>query len=85
MYRNIGKKIQAIAKVYAWLGIIFSVICALVMIFGQTSGVQMGITGRIVMGIFIAVAGSVVSWISSWLVYGFGELIENTKKIAEKN
>lgn len=36
-----------------------------------------------VAGILIIVLGSLASWIGSWMMYAFGELVQNTKKIAE--
>ena len=34
-------------------------------------------------GFAVLIVGSLVSWIGSFFVYGFGELIENTTVIAE--
>ncbi|MEG0268745.1 MAG: hypothetical protein RR821_00710, partial [Clostridia bacterium] len=62
----------------------FSVVFAAVMFFGQSEGDPISMATRIVLGICIMLGGSALAWISSWLVYGFGELIENTKKIADK-
>ena len=35
-------------------------------------------------GILIFIVGSLLSWIGSFFTYGFGELVENSAKIAEK-
>ncbi|MEG1262861.1 MAG: hypothetical protein RSD95_12670 [Clostridia bacterium] len=85
MYQNIGKKIKGIAKFYAWMGVFFSVVYAAIIMIGGVPDVQIGMTGRIIAGIVVLAMGSLIAWISSWLVYGFGELIENVKKIADKN
>lgn len=37
-----------------------------------------------VVGILIFIVGSLLSWIGSFFTYGFGELVENSAKIAEK-
>lgn len=75
MFKNIGGKIKGLASVIAWLGIIVSVVTGVIYMATAFDGVGIGF--------LILVLGSLVSWISSWLLYGFGELIENTSKIAK--
>jgi hypothetical protein len=80
MYTNIGGKIKILAKVTAWVGIIGSIITGLVMIFiGASSYGQGSLVG---IGFIIMLAGSLSSCVSTWFVYGFGELIDNTSAIA---
>lgn len=67
MYNNIGNKIKILAKVFCILGAIASVIGAICMFFNDA---------HILLCIIIAVAGSFFSWISTWLLYGFGEIID---------
>ena len=89
MYINIGGKIKLLAKVWAWLGIIASVgaaIAQLVMINrAPTSGMaDQGISlMSILTAVGIVIAGTLVSWVSSWALYGFGVLIAKTSEIAE--
>ncbi|MDR1328063.1 MAG: SHOCT domain-containing protein [Oscillospiraceae bacterium] len=81
MYNNIGEKIKGLAKVIAWIGIIVSVIAGLILIVeGSDSYYGGGIL--ISVGIVVVVVGTLVSWIASWFMYGFGELIEKTAEIA---
>ena len=48
-------------------------------------GVYAADTGAyLVVGILIFIVGSLLSWIGSFFTYGFGELVENSAKIAEK-
>ena len=48
-------------------------------------GVYAADTGAyLVAGILIFIVGSLLSWIGSFFTYGFGELVENSAKIAEK-
>ena len=75
MYNNIGAKIKILAQFSAWAGIFGSVIYGFVLISKGSDGVWVGIITLVV--------GSICSWISSWLLYGFGELIENTTEIAK--
>lgn len=81
MFDNIGGKIKTLAKVVCWLGIIGSVITAIVMFVAsgesyKTEGAYVGL------GIAFLIGGPLVSWISSFMCYGFGELIENSGIIA---
>ena len=37
----------------------------------------------ILVGIVVFLIGSLIAWISSWLIYGYGELIDKMSDIAE--
>ncbi len=71
MFDNIGRKIRTLAKVLCWMGIVGSVIAAMVMINGYYAEVR--ITGWIML-----FAGPLVSWISSFTLYALGEIAENS-------
>jgi Na+-transporting methylmalonyl-CoA/oxaloacetate decarboxylase gamma subunit len=75
MYNNIGAKIKVLAKVIAWVGIICSVI----------TGIGLIIDGNYltVIGICVILVGTLFFWISSWFMYGFGELIAKAAEIAK--
>lgn len=73
MFGNIGGKIKTLAKVLTWLGIISFVIWGFVCISDEEK----------VLGLILMIGGSLSSWISSFLLYGFGQLIENSDKIVE--
>ncbi len=73
MFNEIGKKIKGLASVIAWLGIIASAI--------------MGFTSMrfsALAGILIIAIGALASWISSFMLYGYGELIDQTSQMNEK-
>ena len=72
MFDNIGSKIKAVAKVFTWLGIIASVVSGIVIITSLEPP----------MGILVMIGGSLISWLSSLTLYGFGQLIEHTEHIA---
>ena len=78
MFKNIGAKIKKIAEIYTILGIVVSVI------WGITT---MAISG--IGGLLVIVIGCLASWIGSFLLYGFGQLVENSDKLvkalSEKN
>ena len=77
MFKNIGGKIKGLAKVICIVGIAISVVAGFGMICSGYNGAMVG------MGFAVMIVGSLVSWIGSFFVYGFGELIENTTVIAE--
>ena len=73
MFTNIGKKIQLLARVLCFVGIVGAVI----------GGVLMVIYSREeVWGCVVAVVGPLFAWVSSWALYGFGVLIETNVTIA---
>ena len=77
MFENVGLKIKAIAKIFFVIQVIASVMCGLfILAEGEL------IIGDIflLVGPVILILGPVCSWMSALFVYGFGELIENTKK-----
>ncbi len=79
MFKNIGKKIKTLAKVFCWLGIICFTIVGLI---AMSSGYgEYG--SSVIMGILIILVGFLVSWIGSFLLYGFGELIDSSQRTAE--
>lgn len=67
MFDNIGGKIKSLAQVVTVIGIIASIIIGLIFM------ANAGFIGFIVMAI-----GILFSWISSFITYGLGQLIENT-------
>ena len=77
-YNNIGGKIQGLAKFFFILGAIFSVIGGISTI-AAFDGEALGFLTAIV----VIIVGAIGSWIGSWMLYGFGELIVKTTEIAE--
>ena len=76
MFDNIGGKIKVLAKIICFGGIILSPIIGIIML---ASGGD--ISGGV--GLMVIIGGCLGSWIGSFFVYGFGELIEKTTEIAE--
>ncbi|MBE6584134.1 MAG: hypothetical protein E7649_04000 [Ruminococcaceae bacterium] len=71
MYDNIGKKIKSLAKA---LFIIFIVI-------GVIGGIVLVSYDLILLGIFTMIILPLTAWISSWFLYGFGEIIDKLTDI----
>ncbi len=75
-FDRIGKKIKGFVKVLFYLQVIVYGVLAL---FLAISIAPIGI----LIGLLIFIVGSLVAWISSWMLYGYGELIDKTTDIAE--
>ena len=71
MFDNIGRKIKTLAKVSCWMGIIGSIITAIVMICNYYIEIR-------IMGWIVLFAGPLVSWISSFALYALGEIADNS-------
>ena len=69
MWDNIGSKLQKLAKVICWIGIIFSVIGGIVMITQRQA----------ILGIVYIILGPLLSWIGSWTMYGLGLVVESVE------
>ena len=74
MYDNIGEKIKGLAKA----GFIVEAIAAVI------TGIALMVSADylIIVGVLVLLLGPIVAWVSSWLLYGFGELIDNVCTIA---
>lgn len=72
MFYNIGRKIKTLAKAITWIGITASVIYGAVVLRLSNSPTF------IIQGLLTMIVGSLISWLSSVTLYGFGQLIENT-------
>ena len=75
MFDNIGSKIKTLARIVCWLGIIISVISGLAIMVSNEE--------TIFVGTLIILLGSIGSWIGSFVLYGFGQLIENSDTLVE--
>ena len=72
MFSNIGSKIKVLAVVITCIGIVASIIIGIVL---MTIDEEL-----IVPGILVMIVGSLLSWLSSFFMYGFGQLVENSDK-----
>ncbi len=86
MFNNIGKKIKTLAKVICWIGIICSILGGVVMAVSGAAAMDYDVASgvaAIVGGVFMAVLGALFSWIGSFMMLGFGEIVEKVNEIAE--
>ena len=82
MFKEIWKKIKILAVAITVVGVVLSISIGL-----AVSDLMSGAMSVLVF-FAIAVGGSLVFWVSSFCLYAFGELVENTyytRKITEEN
>lgn len=84
MFDNIGKKIKSLAKVLCWIGIIAYVIIAIILFILSEEVFWREPELCITLGFIFLIVGPLMSWINSFFMYGFGELIDKTCDI-ERN
>lgn len=77
MFKNIGSKIKMLAKVTCWVGVIGSVLGGFVTFINAMDGED----SLIPIALAMLIAGPILSWVGSFITYGFGQLIENTDKL----
>ena len=80
MFDNIGGKIKALATVLCVIGMIVSLVFAIVL-WSQNNEynyVTRAYSNTISIGFGVLVGGCVASWVGSFFMYGFGELIDET-------
>lgn len=81
MYNNIGKKIKGFAIVLAVVLTVVYVFCGIAMIAGFSSSQSQQGGAGIAGGVIIMLLGPVIAWISSWFLYGYGELVDKMAEI----
>ena len=59
MYTNIGSKIQKVAKIIAWIGIVLTVLIAAFMIYGGVNSYNMDM---LVQGVVTLIIGPLACW-----------------------
>ena len=84
MFNNIGVKIKGLAKFICWAGIVICIIAGIIMLV-QAKDAYSGVRPTLILiGLAIMIIGSLLSWIGSFLLYGFGELVDNSSKIRQE-
>lgn len=78
-FDNIGGKIKTLALVCCWIEILINVIVGILILFGgiRIGGIAGGVSGFL-LGVAVVIIGSLFSIISSYGLYAFGTLVENS-------
>ncbi len=78
MFDNIGRKIKTLAEVFCLIGMIASVVSGIVLMCFEDGFLFF-------IGVVVIIVGGLLSWILSFNLYGFGQLIENTDILVERS
>lgn len=73
-FNNIGKKIKTMAKISFYL------LSGLLIFYGIILIIK---TDNDIWGLLWLILGPIISWISSFTLYGFGQLVDNSDKLIE--
>lgn len=76
MWNNMGRKIQALAKVMCWFGIAAAIAGAIVLFQNYYT---------VAIGVFTIILGPILSWVGSWVLYGFGIIVEKAENTSTVN
>lgn len=74
LYERIGEKIKNLAR---WIFVVEAISAVI-------GGIYVILEGKFVFGLCLVIMGPVVAWVSTWLLYAFGELVEKVCSINEK-
>ena len=79
LFSNIGKKIMSLAKILCWVGISCSVIAWVSGLIASADSYEPGIT--ILLSFVVLVVGFLISWIGSWTMYSFGQIVDDNQNM----
>ena len=79
LYKNIGEKIKGWAKWVFIIGAISSIIGALGILFSAED------VWMFIVGLLTLVVGPLVAWVSSWLLYAFGQITDDLHAMRTKD
>ncbi len=80
MFTNIGGKIKLTAKIVCWISMIASFVGGIILLIYSIVEAE---DELIIVGLIVPFVAPFLCWIGSFVMYGFGELIEKTAEIAE--
>lgn len=78
MFENIGGKIKKLAKVWLWLGSIGLFVLAMIMFISSSDEYGAEEDFYSTLGYIFLFGGPICTYMNSLLIYGFGQLIENS-------
>ena len=86
MFNNPGKKLKSLAKVIFWLSIIIYTLAAVGAYLNEVeiNSASGSTIGLIIVAVLWVLIGLLIGWLSSILVYAFGELIEDVHSMRKK-
>ena len=86
MFKNIGKKIKGLAKIVFWVEFISTILAGFGFIISSFFWVDepIAVVGVIIAAIVGVAILFLLEWMSVWMLYAFGELVDNSTIIAKE-
>ena len=86
MFKNIGRKIKGLAKIVFWVEAVSTVLAGLGFIIASIFMVDhaIAILGSVIVSVFGVALLLLLEWLSVWMLYAFGELVDNSTIIANE-
>ncbi len=81
LFDRVGRKIMGLAKFIFWAITIINALVAIFLIYTAIKGKSFG---PVFIALIVAVAGVLVAWLSSVLLYGYGQLIDSQQDVVEE-
>lgn len=81
LFERVGSKIMGLAKVIFWIVVIINLLISIYMIYGAIKSENYAL---VVPALIVAGAGVVAGWLSSVLLYGYGQLIESQQTAVDE-
>ncbi len=81
MFDNIGSKIKILAIVCCIIGIVATIASQVIVVFTAKYTTSTSYDALII--VLNIIIGVVISWVSSFVLYGFGQLVENSDTVVE--
>lgn len=79
MLTDVHRKLKAFGKAVTWGGIALTVFYIINLVVDPISVKYLGLGDSLLMGLVALVMGVAGFWLIGLLIYGFGQLIENTE------
>ena len=86
MNKHVGRKIKVLASIIMWVQIIAFVIGGIALIISGEKLIRFNSDLSVLFGVGIGLGVGILvlfAWISSWMLYGYGQLIDSTQNIEE--
>lgn len=77
-FKNAGSKIKAVAEILFWCECVVYLVTLVIALICYAVALQQYFVLLAIVFIFALIFGWVLIWVKCLLLYGFGELIENT-------
>ena len=83
-FKNAGSKIKSVSEILFWIECVVYTVLMVVALVLYASAMQSYLLLLAIVFILALVLGWLLIWVECLLLYGFGELIENTAREKEK-